>query len=89
MWFLYHQPPRITVNRIKASLSRERASEDPDGLRTVFGQIFTQLRSVRFEIFRRAVRDQQVWSVNFMGEGMLFIGSASMSILCTSRTFPG
>src|SRR5271156_3057360 len=65
--------PTISVNRIKASKHRDDPSKDPDGYRSVFGQIFSQLRGVKYESFR-GKRDEQIWRVNFQGEGSIDVG---------------
>jgi E3 ubiquitin-protein ligase HERC2 len=67
------QTPALVVNRIKANKAREAPGSDPDGQRSVFGQIFSQLRGVRFETLR-CRKDMQVWNVAFVGEGSVDVG---------------
>ena len=65
--------PRVTVNRIKAAKAKEKKN-DPNGLRSVFGQLFTQLRNVRYASFRSNQVGAQLWSVSFAGEGSIDVG---------------
>ena len=74
----------VTVNRMRASRAREDPSLDPDGLKSIFGQIFTQLRGVPYHRFRVGF-NAQVWQTNLVGEGSTDIGGAyreSISNMC-------
>eukprot|EP00455_Lapot_gusevi_P029999 TRINITY_DN3217_c0_g3_i2.p1 TRINITY_DN3217_c0_g3~~TRINITY_DN3217_c0_g3_i2.p1 ORF type:complete len:407 (+),score=138.04 TRINITY_DN3217_c0_g3_i2:482-1702(+) len=65
--------PRVMLNRLKAAQAKEDPSKDPDGLMSVFGQLFSQLRNVRYGRFL-GKRDQQMWSCDFQGEGSIDVG---------------
>lgn len=59
---------------------------DPDGLLSIFGQMFTQLRNHRYESVFRGQRDAQLWSAEFVGEGSIDVGGPfreSISNLCS------
>lgn len=44
----FQQPTtRVQVNRMKASRSKETPGSDPEGLSSVFGQMFTSMRNSR------------------------------------------
>jgi len=64
---------RITVNRMKAVKSKENRAKDPDGLHSVFGQMYTQLRSNNPGDFR-GKKAQQMFQVTFLGEGSIDVG---------------
>ncbi|ETO14536.1 hypothetical protein RFI_22832, partial [Reticulomyxa filosa] len=70
--FSQRNQPRINVNRIKAARARE-AKNDPSGLKSIFGQLFTQLKNTRYSTFRGS-SGQQLWSVQFAGEGSIDVG---------------
>jgi hypothetical protein len=68
-----YQPPRITVNRIKASRLRDEGTiREQQG--SVFHQIFAALKSQPPKMFRMLNADQQVWNVSFQGEGSIDVG---------------
>jgi hypothetical protein len=71
------QRQRVTMNRIKAARARENvalaARLDPDGLNSVFGQLFAQLRGTRYSALR-GTPNEQLFSVNFTGEGSVDVG---------------
>jgi len=64
---------RVQINRIKASRARENPSKDPDGLRSVFGQLFTQMRTKSYDTLKGR-KAQQMFSVTFLGEGSVDVG---------------
>jgi len=63
----------VTINRIKALRAKENPGKDPNGLKSVFGQVFTALRNVRPEQLRGR-KYQQLFSVTFLGEGSIDVG---------------
>ena len=66
--------PRITINRIKAAKAKEDTASDPYGLKSVFGQLYTQLKekNIRYTTLR-GKPGQQMWVTVFSGEGYVFI----------------
>ena len=76
--------PRISVNRIRASRQREEGtSATLQG--SVFHQIAAQMRAHPVSSYRLLVADQQVWNVQFAGEGSIDVGGPfreSVSNLC-------
>jgi len=64
---------RVQINRIRAARARENPAKDPDGLRSVFGQLFTQLRTKSYDTFKGR-KGQQMFSVTFLGEGSVDVG---------------
>jgi len=65
--------PRVTVNRIRASRLREEGTSAAlQG--SVFHQLFQQMRSHPVANFRNLAVDQQVWNVQFLGEGSIDVG---------------
>jgi hypothetical protein len=64
--------PRVSINRMKAAKARE-SNKDPEGMQSVFGQLFTQLRAANYRAFRGA-KNEQMFSVNFLGEGSIDVG---------------
>lgn len=80
------QRQSVVVSRPKALLARERG--DPDGKRSVFGQIYRQLHFNRPAYLRMHERP---WSVNFAGEGGTDVGGLfrdSMSEICAELQGP-
>eukprot|EP00455_Lapot_gusevi_P027145 TRINITY_DN2870_c0_g2_i2.p1 TRINITY_DN2870_c0_g2~~TRINITY_DN2870_c0_g2_i2.p1 ORF type:complete len:1706 (-),score=731.31 TRINITY_DN2870_c0_g2_i2:147-5264(-) len=69
----YRSGPRVSINRVKAANAKENPQKDPDGVRSVFGQLFTQLRNIRYETLY-GTRNQQMFNVDFMGEGSIDVG---------------
>jgi len=65
--------PRLVINRIKAA-NAKLSGKDPSGQTSIFGQIFTQLRGMRYEDFQKSKKDEQVWIVQFLGEGSIDVG---------------
>lgn len=76
--------PRISVNRIRASRQREEGtSATLQG--SVFHQIAAQMRAHPVSSYRLLIADQQVWNVQFAGEGSIDVGGPfreSVSNLC-------
>ncbi|ETO26164.1 ubiquitin protein ligase [Reticulomyxa filosa] len=70
--FSQRNRPRISINRIKAARARENKN-DPTGLKSTFGQLFSQLKNIRYSTFR-GISGQQLWNVQFIGEGSTDIG---------------
>jgi E3 ubiquitin-protein ligase HERC2 len=64
---------RVDINRIKASRVKENKGKDPNGMKTVFGQLFTQLKTTRPEQLR-GKKNQQMFNVAFLGEGSIDVG---------------
>jgi len=68
------QPPhRISINRIKAWRARENPIKNADGMKSVFGQCFEQLKTKKPESFK-VTKAQQIFSVQFQGEGSVDVG---------------
>ncbi len=64
---------RVNVNRIKASRAKENPAKDPNGEKSVFGQIFAQLSKQKYDVFR-CKKGTQLFSVAFLGEGSIDAG---------------
>lgn len=62
----------MTINRIRASKAKQ-SNSDPEGLKSVFGQLFKEMRNVRYSSLRGAA-GQQMWNTIFSGEGSIDIG---------------
>ena len=79
-----YSAPRISVNRLRAGRLREEGRLAAlQG--SVFHQIYVQMRSQPVATFRNLVADQQVWNVQFQGEGSIDVGGPyreSSSNLC-------
>lgn len=54
----------------QAARAKENKGKDPDGLKSVFGQLFTQLKNTKADVFRGR-KNQQMWQVAFLGEGSI------------------
>jgi hypothetical protein len=82
---------RVNINRIKASRAKEAGlTKDPLGLKSIFGQLFTQMRKLRYEQLRGR-KGQQMLSVVFLGEGnecALISHSHSSSGSCSFGVMP-
>jgi len=84
---------RVNINRMKASKSAENRAKDPDGLKSVFGQLFSQLRLNKYETYRGR-KNQQMFNVTFLGEGSVDVGGpyrecvANMSADLMSKNTP-
>jgi len=84
---------RITINRIKAARAKETPSKDPNGEKSVFGQVYNAMRVHKPENLRGR-KNQQLFQVNFLGEGSIDVGGPyreCMSNLCAdlmSHTTP-
>jgi len=65
---------QVLLHRLKASRAREDPKTDPHGLRSMFGQLFTCLRKTSFKRYRKAARSNQLWNVDFLGEGSIDVG---------------
>lgn len=79
------QQLRMTINRARAAKARDEPSSDPDGLRSIFGQLFIALRSHGYAGFARAPKDFQAWNVDFAGEGSIDVGGPyreSLTLAC-------
>lgn len=63
----------MTLNRLKASKSKENPSKDPLALKSLFGQLYSQLRLNKYELLRTK-KHTQAFSVNFLGEGSIDVG---------------
>jgi hypothetical protein len=64
---------RVEINRIKAARAKE-AGKDVDGVKTVFGQLFKQIKaSVKYDTLK-GKKNQQMWNTAFMGEGSIDVG---------------
>lgn len=78
-------PVSVSVNRLQAAKSADRTDADPDGQRTVFGQLFRQLHFLR-PADLRCPRSVRAWHVRYEGEGGTDVGGLfrdSVSNLCT------
>jgi hypothetical protein len=64
---------RVVINRLKAVKAQENRTKDPDGLKSVFGQLFTQMRLKKYEAYKGR-KNQQVFQVTFVGEGSIDVG---------------
>lgn len=71
---------QVVLNRIKASRAREDPKSDPSGIKSMFGQLFNSVRkmarqtSFSFKQYRRARPTDQLWNVDFLGEGSIDVG---------------
>ncbi|CAE7904906.1 HERC1 [Symbiodinium sp. KB8] len=72
---------RIAVNRMRASKAKEEPETDPEGLRSVFGQVFSALRYSDYARFRGAGKGDQAWTVDLLGEGSIDVGGAYREIV--------
>lgn len=64
---------KIIINRIKASRAKD-AGSDPNGEKSIFGQVFSQLRSHKYSDFARCAKGTQLWNCSFAGEGSIDVG---------------
>lgn len=64
---------RVNINRLQAVASQENRAKDPDGQKSVFGQLFSQLRVRRYDAYR-GKKGQQMFTCNFVGEGSVDVG---------------
>jgi hypothetical protein len=66
------QPCRSCFDQLNQSTawSKENPANDPDEMRTVFGQLLTATRSVHYESLH-GLKSQQMLSVQFLGEGSI------------------
>eukprot|EP00475_Leptophrys_vorax_P015607 TRINITY_DN2190_c0_g1_i1.p1 TRINITY_DN2190_c0_g1~~TRINITY_DN2190_c0_g1_i1.p1 ORF type:complete len:1987 (+),score=619.90 TRINITY_DN2190_c0_g1_i1:517-5961(+) len=88
---IHPNAPRIRINRIKAMKAKELkaslpANKDPDpnGLKSMVGQMFTALKSTSYEVLR-GVENMQLWNIDFEGEGSIDAGGPyreSITIAC-------
>jgi len=68
-----YMAPRITINRIRAARLREEGTSAAlQG--SVFAQLYQQMRAYPIGNFRNLAVDQQVWNVQFQGEGSIDVG---------------
>merc|ERR1711916_381848 len=66
---------RITINRIQASKINEKEElDEADNLQTIFGQLFSQLRGVDYQKSFRGKKGQNLFYVDFAGEGSIDVG---------------
>jgi len=75
----------ITINRIKAARARENPGKDPNGLKSVFGQVFLQCRGSRPDSYK-GKKNEQMFNVTFLGEGSYDVGGPyreCLSNMCT------
>ena len=64
---------RVNVNRAKArvvSRSKKARAADPDGLNSIFGQLFSQLRHLDYGALRGA-KNENMFQIGFLGEGSM------------------
>jgi len=64
---------RVSINRMKALKSKENRAKDPDGLKSVFGQLYSQVSQTPYESLR-GYKNQQMFQVTFLGEGSIDVG---------------
>ena len=64
----------VVLHRLKASRAREDPKTDPHGLRSMFGQLFHSLRNFNHKNWRKARPHEQLFSVDFLGEGSIDVG---------------
>jgi hypothetical protein len=72
--------PVVQINRMKAAKAREQLSEsEVNGiesdhvLRSIFGQMFSQMRTIPYSNFKGR-KNEQMWKVTFLGEGSIDVG---------------
>eukprot|EP00457_Paulinella_chromatophora_P002488 gb/GEZN01002493.1/.p1 GENE.gb/GEZN01002493.1/~~gb/GEZN01002493.1/.p1 ORF type:complete len:801 (-),score=154.23 gb/GEZN01002493.1/:58-2190(-) len=63
----------LTINRIKAARAKENPGKDPEGMLSVFGQVFKQLSGKDYSAFR-GTKGQQMFTAQFLGEGSTDVG---------------
>jgi hypothetical protein len=77
--------PHIAINRLRAVAAKDAATPDPDGLLTVFGQLFSALKTGGYTRFANAPAHAQLWNVSLSGEGSIDVGGAfreSLTLAC-------
>ena len=69
-------PPRVNVNRNKASVFATDGKVDHDGTQTIFGQFFQQCKDAdpNYGMFRRQGVEARCWYVKFIGEASVDAG---------------
>lgn len=76
---------QVVMHRLRASRAREDPGSDPSGMRSLFGQLFKSLRKVKPTVWRQAKPNEQLWNVDFLGEGSIDVGGPyreSITLAC-------
>lgn len=71
---------RVSINRITSARRLENRSKDPDGLKSQFGQLYTQTIMTNPSSYKLK-KDEQAYSVNFVGEGSIDAGGPYRDLL--------